>query len=52
MTVLARMRAALTRRAARRRADHALARLARETCGNPQCPTCRALRARTQEPTP
>ncbi|WP_406188397.1 hypothetical protein [[Kitasatospora] papulosa] len=43
MNYLARARAALTRRAARRRADRALFRLARETCGNPQCPTCRAL---------
>ncbi|MGD6762065.1 hypothetical protein ACOKM5_24330 [Streptomyces sp. BH097] len=43
MTALARIRAALTRRAARRRADRALLRLARETCGNHQCPTCRAL---------
>jgi hypothetical protein len=43
VSTLARVRAALTRRAARRRADRALLRLARETCGDPQCPTCRAL---------
>ncbi|CAL9530039.1 hypothetical protein [Streptomyces sp. enrichment culture] len=43
MTALARVRAALARRAARRRADRALLRLARENCGNPQCPTCRTL---------
>lgn len=51
MTVLARIRAALTRRAARARADRALLRLAREACGNPQCPTCRALRNRAQDTT-
>ncbi|MEU3102949.1 hypothetical protein [Streptomyces griseoflavus] len=37
------VRARLTRGHARRRADRALLRLARETCGDPQCPTCRAL---------
>ncbi|MEU3096876.1 hypothetical protein ABZ690_19320 [Streptomyces sp. NPDC006967] len=31
------------RRRAARRADRALLRLARERCGNPACPTCRAL---------
>ncbi|WND36944.1 hypothetical protein RI578_22820 [Streptomyces sp. BB1-1-1] len=43
MSALARARAALARRAARRRADRALLRLARENCGDPWCPTCRAL---------
>jgi hypothetical protein len=55
VTVLARARAALARRAARRRADHALARLARGegTACHPQCPTCRALdHLAPQEPTP
>ncbi|MFB6846228.1 hypothetical protein ACFCXS_15385 [Streptomyces sp. NPDC056373] len=43
MSTLARARAALARRAARRRADRALLRLARENCGDWTCPTCRAL---------
>lgn len=51
MSALARVRAALTRRAARRRADRALLRLARESCENPHCPTCLALAHRTAQET-